>query len=50
MGKIALNDDLYKIAYAYIRNVRIYESKMDYSLEINNKQEFAQNFVLTNSF
>jgi len=50
IGDISEHNDLYKIAYTYIRNVSIYEGNMGFSSEIENYSTFKTNFVLQNSF
>lgn len=50
IGNISKNDDLYNIAYTYIRHINIYKSKFNYKLEIENLNDFNKNFVIQNSF
>lgn len=50
IGNIVENDDLYNSTYAYIRHVSIHETKLDYTLEIENNATFKTNFILQNSF
>ena len=50
IGNISEEDDLYKIAYTYIRNVSIYKSNVQFSSAIENDTTFNANFVLQNSF
>jgi len=50
IGKVSKNDDLYNIAYTYIRNVSIHDNNTSYTLETENNEEFIKNFVLQNSF
>ena len=50
MGDIAKTDDLYDIAYTYIRHVSIHESDLSYIIETDNEKAFNTNFILQNSF
>ena len=48
-GNISENDNLYNIAYTYIRNVTIFEAEPSFTLNIENTQAFKNNFVLQHS-
>jgi hypothetical protein len=50
IGHIAENDDLYKVAYTYIRHISILENTLDYTLDTANNDAFKNNFILQNSF
>jgi hypothetical protein len=50
IGAISKENDLYKIAYTYVRNVLIHESSSSFTFETENNQDSQNNFVLQNSF
>ncbi|PTM09247.1 MAG: DUF3822 domain-containing protein [Bacteroidetes bacterium] len=50
IGNVSENDDLYSIAYTYIRHISIHKSDIRYNIETENKQTFNTNFILQNSF
>jgi len=49
-GNIAKEDELYKIAYTYIRNVTILKNNTKITLSEGVSEKSLSNFVLTNSF
>jgi len=50
IGRIKIEDDLYKIAYNYIRNVEIHTHKHEYNFSTENKSQLLNEFILLNSF
>jgi len=49
IGDVTENDELFEIAYTYIRNVNTNKNTNSYGLEIENITSFKTNFVLQNS-
>ncbi|MEZ4797657.1 MAG: DUF3822 family protein [Flavobacteriaceae bacterium] len=50
VGNISENDELYNMAYTYIRHVSIYENESSFNMSTDNNQAFKNNFVLQHSF
>ena len=50
VGNISENDNLYNMAYTYIRHVSIHDTELSFSLDFENRQAFKSNFVLQHSF
>jgi hypothetical protein len=50
IGNVSKNDDLYNMAYTYIRHVSIHENKPSFTLDIEKNDAFQNNFVLQHSF
>lgn len=50
VGSISETDDLYHMAYTYIRHLSIYETEPSFTLDIENEKAFKNNFVLQHSF
>ena len=50
VGNISETDDLYNMAYTYIRHVSIYATELSFTLDVENDQAFKNNFVLQHSF
>jgi Protein of unknown function (DUF3822) len=50
IGKINTEDDLYKIAYNYVRHVEIHKHKHEYNFSTEHKSQLLNEFILLNSF
>lgn len=50
VGNISENDNLYNMAYTYIRHVSILDTEPGFTLDVENRQAFKSNFVLQHSF
>lgn len=50
VGNISENNELYNIAYTYIRHVSIYENELSFNISTDNNQALKNNFVLQHSF
>ncbi len=50
LGNITKDDKFYDIAYKYVRNVSVLETKSTYNFESDIDETCSSNFVLTNSF
>jgi len=50
IGNIHAEDDLYKIAYKYIRNVKIHTPEYKYNSSTEIKSELLNEFIILNSF
>jgi len=50
VGNISENDNLYNMAYTYIRHVSIHDTELSFILDVENRQAFKSNFVLQHSF
>jgi hypothetical protein len=48
IGYITLNDDLFEMAYKYVRHIEILDPKSAYNMD--NVEDLGRNFVLLNSF
>ncbi len=50
VGNISENNELYNIAYTYIRHLSIYEDELRFNISTDNSQALKNNFVLQHSF
>ena len=50
VGNISETDDLYHMAYTYIRHVSIHATELSFTLDVEHGQAFKNNFVLQHSF
>jgi len=50
VGKISKEDELYNIAYKYIRDISIFEMQKDNTFESSVRNDLFHNFALINSF
>lgn len=50
LGQIKEDDDLYKMAYTYVRHISIYSADYNFTLDESLSKNILQNFVLLNSF
>lgn len=49
IGAISKENDLFKTAYTYVRNVSIHKSTPNFTFETKNNEDIQNNFVLQNS-